>query len=438
MNIKQQILVDKYIAKPVAYFFNFIVRILGKLLYINHSLEKEFKTIAIAKFKGMGSIIQTTPMINAIKNKYPNAEIIFISTKANEILLKKISWIDTVVCIDDTNLVKFISSNITSLFFLIKKRPEVYFDLEIYSDYSTLFTLFTLSTNRVGFYLRSSSFRMGIYTHMMFFNPLVPISNVYLQLSMLIGCNPKNTNLYPLTGEYKFCSQSSVLSSQSSVLSSQSSNLKSTVSCPLSLVPSPFNQKDYVVINPNASDLRIERRWPKEKFIELIQMVLNQFPDKFIYIIGSKSENPYSEEITKAINNSKVINTAGTTSINELIELIKNAELMVTNDTGPMHIAFCTNTPIICLFGPCSPNQYGVSKKAHIIYKPVYCSPCVHDFEIAPCKGNNVCMQLISVNEVFDKVQFLLQNPQEQNHPSVDGLNFIYSNNEDVLGKVIR
>lgn len=404
MNIKQQILVDKYIAKPVAYFFNFIVRILGKLLYINHSLEKEFKTIAIAKFKGMGSIIQSTPMINAIKNKYPNAEIIFISTKANEILLKKITWIDTVVCIDDTNLVKFISSNITSLFFLIKKRPEVYFDLEIYSDYSTLFTLFTLSTNRVGFYLRSSSFRMGIYTHMMFFNPRVPISNVYLQLSMLLGCDTRNTTLYPLIND---------------------------------LNSFTFSQQGYIVINPNASDLRIERRWPKDKFVQLIKLILNEYPSKLIFIIGSKSEKEYSEEIASSINNLRVSNTAGTTTIDGLIEIIKNAELMITNDTGPMHLAFCTETPLICLFGPCSPEQYGVSKNAHIIYKPVYCSPCVHDFEIAPCKGNNVCMQLISVNEVFNKVQFLLQNPEKHNPPS-SNLDFIYSNNENVLGKVIR
>jgi len=40
---------------------------------------------------------------------------------------------------------------------------------------------------------------------------------------------------------------------------------------------------------------------------------------------------------------------------------------MVSNDTGPMHISFCTKTPIICLFGPCSPEQYGINEYAHII-----------------------------------------------------------------------
>lgn len=404
MNIKQQLLIDKYIANPIVFFINFIVRILGKLLNINHSLDKEFNTIVIAKFKGMGSIIQSTPMISAIRNKYPNAEIIFVSTKANESILKKIVWINTVVSIDDSNLFKFIISNINALFFLIKKRPEVYFDLEIYSDYSTLFTLFTLSTNRVGFYLRSSSFRMGIYTHMMFFNHRVPISNVYLQLSALLGCNTKTATLFPLVNE---------------------------------LNSNEFNQKKYVVINPNASDLRIERRWKKENFIKLIQLILDEFPSELIYIVGSKSEKNYSENIRVAVNNPRVYNTAGTTNIDGLIEIIKNAELMITNDTGPMHIAFCTDTPVLCLFGPCSPDQYGMNKNAYIIYKQVYCSPCVHDFELAPCKGNNVCMQLISVDEVFDKVKMLLQNNKDK-ASSTRNTHFIYTYNENVLGKVVR
>lgn len=403
MKIKVQITVDKYIAKPLAFLLNFFVRIVGKCLNINHDLDKDFDTIAISKFKGMGSILQSTPMLNAIRNQFPKAEIIYISTKTNESILKKIEWIDTVVVIDDSSLIKFIITNVKSLFFLIKKKPQVYFDLEIYSDYSTLFTLFTLSTNRVGFYLRSSSFRMGIYTHMMFFNPRVPISKVYLQLSKLIGCETNNDNLYPLKSECNFS--------------------KTT--------------KDYIVVNPNASDLRIERRWGKVNFINLINKLLYKYTEVEILLIGSANESAYTEEISSKINNSRVKNIAGKTDIDELISIISNAKLFITNDTGPMHIAFCTNVNTICLFGPCSPDQYGISKKANIIYKPVYCSPCVHDFEIAPCKGNNICMQLITVDEVFNQVMKL----EKEIHTTTDTIKkneFLYKINDTVLGKVMR
>ena len=78
-----------------------------------------------------------------------------------------------------------------------------------------------------------------------------------------------------------------------------------------------------------------------------------------------------------------------------------------------------------------------MSKNAHIIYKPTYCSPCIHDFEIAPCKGNNVCMKLITVKEVFEKVSQLLDNETETKVP-LFGSQFIYKDESNVYGKVIR
>src|SRR5690606_41311836 len=98
---RSQILLDKYIAKPVAYLLNFIVRIAGKLLSIDHNLNKDFRTIAICKFKGMGSIIQATPMLQAIRNRFPDAEIIFVSSVANKSLLEKIDLVNTIITLDD-------------------------------------------------------------------------------------------------------------------------------------------------------------------------------------------------------------------------------------------------------------------------------------------------------------------------------------------------
>ncbi len=401
MNVRTQIIVDKYIAKPVAYLLNFLVRLVGKLLRINHDLNRDFTRIAVCKFKGMGSIIQATPMLEALRKKYPNAEIIFVSTKGNRKFLEKIDYIDTIVTVDDSGFFRFLGSNVKALFYLMRNRPQVYFDLEIYSDYSTLFTLFTFSTNRVGFYLRSSSFRMGIYTHMMFYNPRVPISNVYLQLAQLLGCKAEGTKLYDLR-------------------------------------PSVFLERDkpYIVVNPNASDLRLERRWGKDNFVSFIKYLLAKHPDYEILLIGSKSERSYTETITHEIDDQRLVNTAGETSIDGLIETIAGARLMISNDTGPMHIAFCTNTPVVCLFGPCSPNQYGVSENAHIIYKNVYCSPCVHDFEVPPCKGDNVCMKLIEEIEVRNKVDQLLEHPT--NAAPIPGTDFLYRENDTIFGQVNR
>ena len=89
---------------------------------------------------------------------------------------------------------------------------------------------------------------------------------------------------------------------------------------------------------------------------------------------------------------------------------------MISNDTGPMHIALCTKTPIICLFGPCSPELSGIHENTIKVYKEINCSPCVHEFEVSPCNGENICMQLISPQEVFEKFEFLINRPSTQRH----------------------
>ncbi len=403
MNTRNKIFLDKFIAKPLGIILNVFVRILGKILRIDHDLDKEFKTIAISKFKGLGSILQSTPMIDAIRKRYPNAEIIYVSTKSNEGLLNKINWIDTVIVVDDSSLWRFLVSNISALWKLIKKRPEIYFDLEIYSDYSTLFTTFTLSKNRVGFYLRSSSFRMGIYTQMMFFNPRVPISKVYLQLSKLIDCDVEAASFFDFPKHedaYK------------------------------------ISDKPYIVINPNASDLRLERRWEMHKFIEIIKLILKKYPNFDVVLIGGKDEAKYTTEIYESIDSNSLINSAGKTTLNQLIEIIQQAALLVTNDTGPMHIAFCTKIPVVCLFGPCAPEQYGTNERAFIVYRRLYCSPCVHDFEIAPCKGDNQCMKLIETLEVFETVVKALDSQNKE--MKIMHTDLILSTKEKIFGKIER
>ena len=67
-----------------------------------------------------------------------------------------------------------------------------------------------------------------------------------------------------------------------------------------------------------------------------------------------------------------------------------------------MHVAFSLNRPTVCLFGPGSPEHYGVDNpNVQILYKGIFCSPCIYETDQPPCHGQNVCMQWITVDEVF-------------------------------------
>ncbi len=412
MQTRVQLFLDKNIVKPVIVCLNLFVRVAGKILRINHSLDRNFKVIAVCKYKGMGSIIQATPLLRTLRKKFPQAKIIFITTQANKELLDKFEFIDEVISVDDYRFIKFIFHFPFFILKLISARIEIYFDLEIYSNFSSLVTTMSMAKNRVGYYLRSSNYRLGIYTHMMFFNTNARLSQTYLQLARLIHCNEIVDHLFPL--------QSSVQSIQ---LDGQPYNLQTG---------------KYIVVNPNASDLRIERRWSQDNFAALIKKILEADDSHLVILTGSKKEKPFVEELLHSCGNpGRVYSLAGKTNLEELVALIQHAALTVTNDTGPMHIAFSAGTKTVSLFGPCSPAQQRNTQNNISIYRAVYCSPCVHEFSIPPCKGDNQCMKLIAVNEVFDAVQEMFS--RGNNFISTEKSDqTIYLSSDGVLGKVNR
>lgn len=384
MKTSTQLWLDKKLVKPFVSATNLLVRLVGQLLSLDHSLDAPFKRIAICKFKGMGSIIQATALIATLRKNYPNAHIIFISTKGNAAILKKIKSIDTLVLLDDSSVFKLLMNYPKFILRLIFLKIELYLDLEIYSNFSSLTTTLSMAKNRVGFYLSASQYRLGIYTHMMFFNTRISIMQTYLQMARLLAidnCIEELCDLQVVDNEYV-------------------RDLK-------------LNPKGYIVINPNASDLRVERRWSSASFIQLIEHLAQKYPDTNLVLIGAPNEKEYVDTIDKNLNCKQVINVAGKTSLDELIQIISHAQLLITNDTGPLHMAAACRVPSVALFGPCSPLQYGGMENVLSIYKSVYCSPCVHEFEQPPCKGDNQCMQLISVDEVLQSVAAMMVNPQQ-------------------------
>jgi ADP-heptose:LPS heptosyltransferase len=97
--------------------------------------------------------------------------------------------------------------------------------------------------------------------------------------------------------------------------------------------------------------------------------------------------------------------------LRELLVLYTLADVLVTNDSGPGHFASMTNIHSIVLYGPETPKLFGaISGRFHILYARLACSPCVNVFNhrFSPCK-NNLCMQSISVDEVFKMVQKCLR-----------------------------
>lgn len=149
--------------------------------------------------------------------------------------------------------------------------------------------------------------------------------------------------------------------------------------------------------------------WPKENFILLGRRIIELNPQKIrIILIGSKKEKKYCKQIADTIGENAV-SLAGKLSLSEIAALIKRFHFLVTNDTGPLHMAVALKTKTISLF--CPTNDWGVGPIYDLPLHSVIsakrpCDPCV----TKKCKIP-FCMSSICVDEVFLKCHYRVSNP---------------------------
>ena len=248
MKYYQKLVIDRLAGVPLVIFTNIAARCLGFILRRNHSLEIHPKHIVICKLVGMGSIVQSTTLIINLKKQFPDAKITYFSSETNRAILASIPLIDSIITIDDKSFFSLVTSISRAVGQIWKFKPDTFLDLEVYSNLTSFLSSLSLARNRIGYYRKDQTIRLGIYTHMLFFNSNAPIRESYLQMGRILGCTNTTSELHPL--ETTKASEESALKFLSDEYQLE-----------------PFQ---YIVINPNASDLRVERKWPAAKFIALI------------------------------------------------------------------------------------------------------------------------------------------------------------------------
>ncbi len=156
-------------------------------------------------------------------------------------------------------------------------------------------------------------------------------------------------------------------------------------------------KKFVIIINPFASYGRA-KKWSGERFAELSKKLIETIPDSVLLIAGAKKDIVEGNHVAGMIGE-KAYNIAGQTTLSGLIAVIHRSDLFITNDSGPMHIGAALNRPMIAIFGSTNPITTGpLSKNATVIREQVSCSPCL----LRECPGDFMCMELITVEKVFE------------------------------------
>jgi len=153
------------------------------------------------------------------------------------------------------------------------------------------------------------------------------------------------------------------------------------------------------------------KRWPIDRFAEVARRLTDQLGLQVV-VIGSKSERPLGEQMLhqaepksslthKRQSRQPIANLAGKTSLKQLLAILDAAAVLVTNDTGPMHMAAALRTPVVALFGPTNPDRTGPYRQAdNVLQSTLPCAPCYK----RRCDHLR-CLRQITVEQVMEKIK---------------------------------
>lgn len=166
------------------------------------------------------------------------------------------------------------------------------------------------------------------------------------------------------------------------------------------------NNKRIVGYQVGAADMY--KMWPIENFINLGKNILDYDKETIIVITGIDKESVFADKIISVLGNKRIINLCGTCSINELPYLLKRLDVLITNDTGTMHLAISINTPTISLFSTTNSLLSGPYHDFNI--HKVIQKDGLSVQQIPKKKRKNEKMNLITVDEVFNAYLELRKN----------------------------
>lgn len=157
-----------------------------------------------------------------------------------------------------------------------------------------------------------------------------------------------------------------------------------------------------VLVNPNASDRLPQRRWPADRYVELIEQLLAIRPDVTVLLIGAAEDRATTARISLQVDRGRCIDIAGRVPLEFLPALFERAHLLIGNDSGPAHFAAVGELPVVVLFGPETPGLFAPLGPATVLSAGLSCSPCVSpaNQRKSSCTDNR-CMQGIDVASVL-------------------------------------
>ena len=336
-------------------------------------MTEKKKRILIVNVNWIGDVIFSTPFIKTVRQNYPDSHIICLLHPRCADVLKDNPRLDEIVIYDEEGLHKGLIGKLKLIISLREKKIDVAFLLHR-SFTKSLIAFLAGARERIGYPEK----KRGLLLTKAVEIPDQETHKVEYFLNLARACDMKVED-----PSYEFF-----------VSDTERKRVRHL------LQESGISDKDFIVVLCPGGNWD-PKRWPKENFARLADMLSDKLGAKIV-ISGAKKDIALAESIKKMMKTIPVI-SCGKTDLKDLGALMERANLVVANDSGPMHLAVAMKTKVIALFGPTSPKltgPYGIGSY-RIICKNEECDVPCYDLSCT----DNKCMSIITVEDVFSAVQ---------------------------------
>jgi lipopolysaccharide heptosyltransferase II len=325
--------------------------------------------ILIIKPGAIGDLLQMTPVIRALKEKYRSAAVsLLVGSSQTAELFKHHADVHETIVYDK----KGEQRSIPALMNLWKRLRQNKYDLVLNFQRSNVKT----------WILASAAFPCQVLVYHKAKNRNIHAVVNYLGTLAPLGIHAADPHLELTPGAEDRAFALQLLSSQKS------------------------GAKPLIALNPGAS--HEVNRWGTEHFAALADMLVQKL-DARVIIVGGPGDVKLAEEIA-AKAGSKPLLLAGKAGLLQLGALLEQCDVLVSGDTGPLHLATAVGIPVVALFGAADPVRTGPVGKGHIVVRAekVPCVPC----RSRTCSNPRYleCMEKISAESVFNAVIALIKH----------------------------
>ncbi len=335
------------------------------------------RAVLVMKYLGVGSVAEAVPMFRELRRRYPGARIAFLTFTPCAELARLLGCFDEIRAIRTSSLPAFAADVAAAIWWGRRGRFDVSFDLEFFSKFSYILSYLVHARVRVGYFVRVLRY-VKLHTHPVPYNASRHVSEAFLA-----QLDPAPERLLP-TGPPAPPALPEAAGREADALLDRLGISQA---------------KCLIAFNVNTSDLSRLRLWPAASYAALAGMLHRSHGATILFVGGPQDRARVEEVLALVPDGVRVANIAGQTTLAGLLALFTRVRLVVSNDSGPLHLAALMGTPTVAFFGAESARIYGPRGPRQVnLDLQLYCSPClnVYNFKEYDCPYAVRCLTGIS------------------------------------------